>query len=723
MTPDRRPRTAPKAMRNSAFGTGAMAKTAQPPAIQLVRNIGVIAHIDAGKTTTTEGLLHHTGRERRFGRVDDGNTVTDDYIEERERGITIFSAAVSMPWRGHTINLIDTPGHVDFTAEVERSLRVLDGVVMVFCGYGGVEAQSETVWRQADRYKIARIAFVNKLDRRGSDFERVVDEIRTRLQARPVPIQMPLGREENFEGVIDLVTMEELTFNADAPAGEEIMKRAPLRESARADAEARRKDMIEFLAGETTDEKFLGAVMDGHAPAPEAIKAVLREVTIARKGVPVLCGASLRLIGVMPILDAIVDFLPSPRDVPKTTGLRPGADPEDPESVEVRMHYHDQPMSALAFKIEGDQHGDLTFLRMYSGTLKAGQRVYNSRKDRKEKVGRLYRMYASTRVPLEEAGPGDIVAVQGFKFTTTGDTICDEEHPILYESMKFPETVVFRAIEPASNADKEKLAQALAGLSREDPTFKHRFDSETGQEVISGMGELHLEIIANRLVREYGVQARIGDPHVSYRETVAKTCEKEYRYIQQTGGRGQYAVVKMRFEHVPNAEPDRILFESEITGAVLPLPYHRSIEAGIRSAAPAGLIGAGALIDIRVTLLDGKWHEVDSSDFAFERAGALCLREACMQAGMRVLEPIMGVEIVTPIEYMGNVINDLAGRRAIIDGTADNGNLRMIKARVPLAEMFGYMTQLRSISSGRAGFTMEPCEYREIPRSQYATWK
>ncbi|MCZ7646551.1 MAG: elongation factor G [Planctomycetota bacterium] len=686
-------------------------KPSASQAILSLRNIGIIAHIDAGKTTLTERVLYYTGKQHKMGEVHEGTTTTDYMPEERERGITITSAAVSCAWKDHTINIIDTPGHIDFTAEVQRSLRVLDGAVVVFSGVDGVEAQSETVWRQADRYKVPRLCFVNKMDRVGAEFWQVVEQIKTRLGAKPLPIQMPVGKEHDFRGVINLLTMKQYIFDKDSK-GANIVE-SDVTEEFREEAEARREELFHLLADD--DEKMGEMFLAEQRPEADDLAAALRRVCLASKAVPVLCGSAYHYIGVQRLLDAVVAYLPSPRDAKLTVGL----DPENHEKTLERKHYADQPLAALAFKTLYDKFGDLTFIRIYSGTLKKGDKLFNATRDRKERVDRIFLMHADAREPRAEAFPGDIVAVGGLKFTYTGDTLCDEDEPVLLEPPKFPDTVISMAIEPKTNNDKDKLANALARLSKEDPTFTHRFNSETGQLIISGMGELHLEIIKSKLVREHGVDANIGSPRVSYRETLTAAAEAEGKFVQQSGGRGQYGVCYLKVEPFPNDEPDHVLFESEIVGGAIPREYIPSVERGARGAAFTGVIAGYPTINIKITLLDGKYHEVDSSDLAFEMAGSIGYKEAANKAKPILLEPIMNVEVVTPEEYMGNLIGDLQSRRAVITELGDRAHLKVIRAKCPLAEMFAYSNACRSLSSGRASYSMEPFGYEPAPRGKY----
>jgi len=672
--------------------------------IRKLRNIGVMAHIDAGKTTTTERILYYTGQSYKMGNVDEGTTVTDWMEEEQKRGITITAAAVTCEWRDCTVNIIDTPGHVDFTAEVERSLRVLDGAVCVFCGVGGVEAQSETVWRQADRYGVPRVAFVNKMDRVGADFFAVLGEMEDRLQTNPVAIQIPLGRADQFRGVIDLVGMKAVTFDDESLGTKYEVTDIPV--ECLGEAQKWRAQMIERLANcvDSVMEKYV----EEKEITEEDLRQGLREGTLRSLVTPVLCGAAFRNKGIQPLLDAVSDYLPSPLDLPPTKGFNPL------KEVEVtRKTDPGEPLAALAFKIAADKHGDLTYLRIYSGRMKSGQRLYNATKDKMELVSRLYRMHANQRDQLDVAEAGDIVGVVGLKFTVTGDTLCEKHHPVVLEAMKFPETVISMAIEPKTQADKEKLGQTLSKLAKEDPTFEAHVDPETGQLIISGMGELHLEVLKNRMLSEYNIEANVGQPKVAYRETITRAVEQEARFIQQTGGRGQYGVVTIRVE--PFRGKHAVEFESEVIGGEIPKQYIPHVERGVRETAASGPFSGYPLINIKVTLLTGEHHPVDSSELAFHTAGCLALKAAVEKAGPILLEPIMRLEVVVPEIYIGGIIGDLNSRRATISDIDARGNLRVIKATVPLVEMFGYSTTVRSLTQGRGSYTMEPCEYRPAP--------
>ncbi|TLD40563.1 MAG: Translation elongation factor G [Candidatus Jettenia ecosi] len=674
--------------------------------LEKMRNIGIAAHIDAGKTTTSERILYYTGRSYKMGEVHEGTCVMDWMEEEQKRGITITAAATTCFWNDYQINLIDTPGHVDFTVEVERSLRVLDGAVCVFCGVGGVEAQSETVWRQADKYNVPRICFVNKMDRTGADFLKVVNEINERLGIKAIPIQLPIGKEQGFRGVVDLVKMKAMVYSDDVDKLGVNFSIEEIPEEYKKDAEIYREKMIEGLAEQIDwlTEKFL----NNEKITDEEIQKAIREGTIDLKFVPVLCGSAFKRKGIQLVLDAVCDYLPSPLDKKAVVGTNP----DNNEEVS-RMPLPTEPFSALAFKIASDKHGDLTFIRVYSGKVTAGSRVINSGKDKKELISRIYKMHANTREQIEELSAGDIGAVIGLKYTVTGDTLCDQNHPIVLEKMEFPETVISMAIEPKTDAEKEKLGTVLSKLAKEDPTFRTHMDKETGQLIISGMGELHLEVIKNRMLSEYKVDANVGAPKVSYRETIGKKVEVEGKFIQQTGGHGQYGHVWITLEPFKGEEP--VIFEDAIVGGKIPKQYIRSVEKGIRETATTGVAGGYSLIDIKVTLTDGSTHPVDSSDLAFYTAASIALRKGVEMAKSILLEPIMSFEIAVPEQYMGDVIGEIHSRRANIIEMGSRGNLRIIKGDVPLAEMFGYATVLRSITQGRGTYTMEPLEYRPAP--------
>ncbi len=671
----------------------------------MVRNIGIMAHIDAGKTTTTERILYYTGRTYKIGEVHDGAAVMDWMAQEQERGITITSAATTCEWRDHRINIIDTPGHVDFTMEVERSLRVLDGAIALFCSVAGVEPQSETVWRQADKYRVPRIAFVNKMDRVGADFMRGVQMMVDRLHARPIVIQLPLGREDQFRGVIDLVRM--VAYVYDDEMGVE-WDEVPIPAEMRERAEIERTHMIELLA--ERDDHLMMDYLEGEEISEARLKAAIRQATLDIELTPVLCGSSFKNKGVQMLLDAIVDYLPSPLDVPPVEGVNPknGA-------VITRQAADDEPFSAIAFKIMSDPFvGKLTYFRVYSGTLKAGSYVYNSSKDKKERVGRILQMHANHREDITQVFAGDIAAAVGLKGTTTGDTLCDADAAILLESIEFPEPVIFVAIEPKTKADQDRLSESLMKLAEEDPTFRVRTDEETGQTIIAGMGELHLEIIVDRLLREFRVDANVGRPQVAYREGITKAVPKaEGRFVRQTGGRGQYGHVVIKME--PNQFGAGFTFENKIVGGAIPKEYIPAIQAGMHEAMETGVLAGFPVEDVKVELIDGSFHEVDSSEMAFKIAGSLAFREAAKKAHPVLLEPIEDVEVVVPEEYMGDVMGDLNSRRGHIEGIEPRAGAQVIRARVPLATMFGYATDLRSMSQGRATYTMQFSHYAEVP--------
>ncbi len=673
--------------------------------IERVRNIGIMAHIDAGKTTTTERILYYTGKTYKIGEVDEGTAVMDFMVQEQERGITITSAATTCFWRNHRINIIDTPGHVDFTVEVERSLRVLDGAIAIFSAVEGVEPQSETVWRQADRYRVPRIAYVNKMDRVGADFLRVVEEMRTKLYANPIVIQLPVGVEDTFVGVVDLIEEKAYIYDSDELGARYSIREIP--EDLKDKAAEMREKMLEQLA--EVDDEFMEAYLEGKEITPDYIRKVLRKATIGLKAVPVLCGSSFRNKGVQPLLDAVVYYLPSPADLPPVKGINPRTGKE-----EERRPSDDEPFSALVFKIMTDPHmGQLVFFRIYSGKIRSGTYVYNASKDLKERLQRLLLMHANKREDIDEANAGDIVAAIGFRVATTGDTLCDPAHPIVFESMQFPEPVVSVAIEPKTKADHDKLSNALKKLAIEDPTFRVRVDEETGQTVISGMGELHLEIIVDRLRREFKVQANVGKPQVAYKETITVPAEAEGKYIKQTGGRGQYGHVKLILE--PLEAGKGFEFVDEIKGGVIPKEFIPAVEAGVKEAMSVGVVLGYPMTDIRVRLVDGSYHEVDSSELAFKIAASIAFRNAAEKAKPIILEPIMKLEITVPEEYLGEVISDLNARRGRIEGLEMKAGLRIIKALVPLAEMFGYATSLRSITQGRANYTMHFYRYEPTP--------
>ncbi|MGQ0570516.1 MAG: elongation factor G [Armatimonadota bacterium] len=675
-------------------------------ALQTTRNIGIVAHIDAGKTTTTERILFYTGRVHRLGEVDEGSATMDWMVQERERGITITSAATTCLWRDHRINIIDTPGHVDFTMEVERSLRVLDGAVVLLSAVEGVQPQSETVWRQADRYQVPRLIFINKMDRTGADFLRTVEMIRDRLGAVPVPLQLPIGAEDNFQGVIDLLRMKSIIYLDDlGTRSDETDIPAELREQ----AEHHRERLVEAAAD--LDDALAVKYLEGGEISEDDLRDALRRGTILAKIIPVLCGSSFRNKGVQPLLDAVIEYLPSPLDLPPVTGT----DPKTGEQVS-RSADPSGPFAALAFKIISDPYvGKLTYFRVYSGTLKAGSYVFNANKDQKERVSRILQMHANHREDIPEVAAGNVVAAVGLRHTATGDSLCDEASPVILESMHFPDPVIAVAVEPKTKADEEKLGTALARLADEDPTFRVRFDSETGQTIISGMGELHLEIIVDRLLREFSVQANVGRPQVAFKETIREAAKGHGRYVRQTGGRGQYGHAVIEIE--PLERGSGVEFVDAITGGTIPREYIRPVEVGIREAAEGGVLAGYPVIDFRATLIDGSYHEVDSSEVAFKIAGSLAFKEAAGRGKPVLLEPMMRVEVVTPEGYMGDVIGDLNARRGQIEGMEPQGTLRVIRALVPLAEMFGYATTLRSASQGRATYSMEPSHYEGVPAS------
>ncbi|MBE3574781.1 MAG: elongation factor G [Firmicutes bacterium] len=668
------------------------------------RNIGIMAHIDAGKTTTTERILFYTGKVHRMGEVHEGTATMDWMVQEQERGITITSAATTCYWRGHRINIIDTPGHVDFTVEVERSLRVLDGAVAVFCAVGGVEPQSETVWRQADRYHVPRIAYVNKMDRVGADFDRVVKQIRERLSAEPVPVQIPIGVEDSFRGMVDLIDNEAVIYHDDL--GIKVEKTAIPPELAGKAKEAR-DAMLEAIV--STDDALMEKYLEGQEVSPDELRQALRKACIGGRLVPVLCGSSFRNKGVQPLLDAIVDYLPSPLDLPPVEGT----DPETGESTE-RHPDDDQPFTALAFKIMADPYvGKLAFFRVYSGSLQAGSYVLNATKGKKERMGRILRMHANHRQDVDSVYAGDIAAAVGLRDTTTGDTLCDEKHPIVLEAMDFPDPVISVAIEPKTKADQDKLGMALQRLAEEDPTFRVHTDEETGQTIIAGMGELHLEIIVDRLLREFKVGANVGKPQVAYRETIRSKVQQEGRFIRQTGGRGQYGHVWLELE--PKEPGTGFEFVNKIVGGVVPKEYIPAVEAGVRDAMQSGVLAGYPVVDVKVTLYDGSYHEVDSSEMAFKIAASMAFKEGCRKADPVLLEPIMKVEVVTPEEFMGDVMGDLSSRRGHIEGMEPRPGAQVITALVPLATMFGYVNDLRSMTQGRATYVMQFSHYAEVP--------
>ena len=677
--------------------------------ISRVRNLGIAAHIDAGKTTTSERVLFYTGVSYKMGEVHDGAATMDWMAQEQERGITITSAATSCVWKEHKLNLIDTPGHVDFTVEVERAMRVLDGAVAVFCAVGGVEPQSETVWRQADRYRVPRLAFVNKMDRVGADFSRCVKMMTDRLGTTPVPLQLPLGSEEDFQGVIDLLAMEAIRYGDEAFGSEFSCE--PIPDEYRGEAERARERIVEAAAD--SDEELMERYVAGDEIATEEIKAALRKATIALEIVPVLCGSAFRNKGVQPLLDAVVDFLPSPADAPPAMGYLPVCDEGDePEEISCPPA-DDAPVLAYAFKIMSDPHvGSLTYVRVYSGTLKAGASVHNPRTGEKERINRLLRMHANKREEIQEAYSGDIIAVIGLKKTATGDTLTDLARPVLLESLVAPTPVISIAVEPSSPVAEDKLHTALGRLALEDPSFRVSTDQETGQCLISGMGELHLEIIVDRLRREFKVEASVGRPQVAYREQMLRAAEIEYRHVKQSGGRGQFAVVKILFEP---SETEGLEFESAVFGGSVPREYISAVKSGIELGMKDGPLSGFPVTGVRAVLLDGQHHEVDSSDMAFQRASLMAFREACRKAGMALLEPVMELEVVVPVDFVGDVIGDLNSRRGKMSGIDTRGVTRVVRAEMPLVEMFGYATALRSMTQGRGTSTMQFARYVAAP--------
>lgn len=671
-----------------------------------IRNIGIMAHIDAGKTTTTERILFYTGKLHRMGEVHEGSATMDWMVQEQERGITITSAATTCAWLGHQINIIDTPGHVDFTVEVERSLRVLDGAVAVFCSVGGVEPQSETVWRQADKYGVPRIAFINKMDRIGADFFRGVNMIRTRLGAHPVPIQLPIGSEERFSGIIDLITEKAIIYTDDL--GTQSQESSIPADMVELVAEYRVK-MLEALA--EYDEGLMEKYLEGHEISVDEIKAAVRKGTLSAQITPVICGSAFKNKGVQMLLDAVVDYLPSPLDLPPVKGALPGSDEEA-----VRHASDSEPFSALAFKIMADPYvGKLAFFRVYSGILKTGSYILNSTKNKRERVGRILRMHANHREDVEMVQTGDIAAVVGLKDTTTGDTLCDEKQSIILESMEFPDPVIDIAIEPKTKADQDKLGLSLARLAEEDPTFRVHTDIETGQTIISGMGELHLEIIVDRLLREFKVEANVGKPQVAYRETIRKAVKSEGKFVRQSGGRGQYGHVWIELE--PLEPGSGFQFENKIVGGVVPREYIAPVESGIKEAMSSGVLAGYPMVDIKATIFDGSYHEVDSSEMAFRVAGSMAFKEGAKKGQPVLLEPIMRVEIVTPEEYMGDIMGDFNSRRGRIEGMESRAGAQVIRGHVPLSEMFGYATVIRSVSQGRATYVMHFSHYDEVPKN------
>lgn len=674
--------------------------------IEKTRNIGIMAHIDAGKTTTTERILFYAGRIHKLGEVHEGNATMDWMEQEQERGITITSAATTAIWKGHKINIIDTPGHVDFTVEVERSLRVLDGAVAVFCAKGGVEPQSETVWRQADKYGVPRIAYVNKMDIMGADFFNVIKMMKERLNANAVPIQIPIGSEDTYIGIIDLIKNEAIIYKDDLGT---VIEDEPIPDDMKAIAAEYRTKLIEAVAEQ--DDDIMVKYLEGEEISQEELIAAIRKATIAVKMVPVLCGSSYKNKGVQPLLDAVVDFLPSPADIGHVSGI----DPKTGDEVERALN-DEEAFSALAFKVMTDPFvGRLTFTRIYSGVLESGSYVYNSTKGKRERVGRILQMHANHREELDRAYSGDIVAIVGLKDTATGDTLCDESKPIVLESMEFPEPVISVAIEPKTKAGQDKLSIALAKLSEEDPTFRVRTDPETGQTIISGMGELHLEIIVDRLLREFKVEANVGNPQVAYKETITQIVKSEGRFIRQSGGRGQYGHVWLQLE--PNERGAGYQFIDKIVGGVIPREFIPAVDAGVQEALNSGVLGGYPVVDVKVTLFDGSYHEVDSSEMAFKIAASMAFKDGMKKAGPVLLEPIMKVEVVVPEEYMGDVMGDISSRRGHIEGMESRNGAQVIRGFVPLAEMFGYATDLRSKTQGRGNYTMQFSHYEVVPKN------
>jgi elongation factor G len=675
--------------------------------LERMRNIGIAAHIDAGKTTTTERILYYTGRSHKIGEVHEGTATMDWMEQEQERGITITSAATTASWKDMQINIIDTPGHVDFTAEVERSLRVLDGAVAVFDAVAGVQPQSETVWRQADKYSVPRICFINKMDRVGADFFHSVDTIVERLRARPVPIQIPVGAEEKFLGIVDLVEMKAVIWRDETLGAEFDIVEIP--ENLLEQAKVYREQMIEAVS--EFDDKLFEKYVEGAALTVPEIKAGIRKATIAMKIFPVICGSAFKNKGVQTMLDAVVDYLPSPLDVPDIEGTSV----DDKDIKLYRKAADDEPFSALVFKIMTDPYsGQLAFFRVYSGKMNAGESIFNVAKGRKERVGRLLRMHANKREDIQEILAGDICAAVGLKTVSTGDTICDEDHPIALERIDFPTPVLQLAVEPKTKADQEKMGMAIQKLAQEDPTFRVNTDPETGQTILSGMGELHLEIIVDRMMREFGVEANVGKPQVAYRETIRSTSEYDYTHKRQSGGRGQYARCSLRVEPIPG---EGFQFENEIKGGSIPKEFIPAIEKGVAEALEGGIMAGFAMEDVKVTVFDGAYHDVDSSEMAFKICGSICVKEALRRAKPVLLEPVMALEVVVPEEYMGPVNGDIVSRRGQLEGTEIRGTTQIIKASVPLSEMFGYVTELRSRTQGRGSSTMHFARYEEVPKN------
>jgi len=687
---------------------------ARATSLDRYRNIGIMAHIDAGKTTTTERILYYTGKIHKIGEVHEGAATTDWMVQEQERGITITSAAITAGWAPqtgqwkdveHRINIIDTPGHVDFTAEVERSLRVLDGAVAVFCAVGGVQPQSETVWRQANKYKVPRLAFVNKMDRVGADFYRVLDMMKSRLAAHPLPLQIPIGAEDSFQGVIDLVTMQALLFDESDKGANVIYSEIP--PEYQAEAHKWHEHMVEMVA--ETDEHLMEEYLNGTEPTEDELRTAIRKGCIDLVFTPVACGTAFKNKGVQPLLDAVVSYLPSPLDIPPIQGV-------DTDGNEVERKADDsEPFSALIFKIMADPFvGSLSFIRVYSGAVSSGEAVYNATKNRRDRIGRLLQMHANKREEIQEIRTGDIGAAVGLKDVSTGETICDENHPVILESMEFPDPVIQVAIEPKTKVDQEKMGIALQKLAQEDPTFKVHTDRDTGQTIIAGMGELHLEIIVDRMLREFKVDANVGKPQVAYRETIRKKVDAEGKFVRQTGGRGQYGHVKVTVE--PNEAGKGYEFVNAIVGGVVPKEYIKPVDQGIQEALTSGVLAGYPVVDVKVTLFDGSYHEVDSNEMAFKIAGSMAFKAGCEKAGAVLLEPVMAVEVEVPEDYMGDVIGNLNSRRGRIENMEDRSGVKVVTSKVPLAEMFAYSTSLRSMTQGRGNYTMQFSHYEEAPR-------
>ena len=670
------------------------------------RNIGIMAHIDAGKTTTTERILFYTGRVHKVGEVHDGAATMDWMVQEQERGITITSAATTCQWNGHRVNIIDTPGHVDFTVEVERSLRVLDGSVAVFCAKGGVEPQSETVWRQADRYGVPRMAYVNKMDMIGADFYRVLDMMKSRLGANPVPIQLPIGAEDTFKGMIDLVEMKALIYVDDLG---KVSEAAEIPEDLVEQAELYRQNLLDAVA--ESDDDLMMKYLEGEELTTEEIKRAIRTATIACKMTPMICGSSYKNKGVQPLLDAVIDYMPAPTDIPAINGVDPDTGEADSRAADDSL-----PFSALAFKIMADPYvGKLAFFRVYSGKLASGSYVYNSTKGRKERIGRILQMHANHREEIDEVYTGDIAAAVGLKDTTTGDTLCDDKAQIVLESMVFPDPVINVAVEPKTKADQEKMGIALQRLAEEDPTFKMYTDQETGQTIIAGMGELHLEIIVDRMLREFKVDCTVGKPQVAYRETIRKTVKSEGKFVRQSGGRGQYGHCWLEIS--PLDPGQGFVFENKVVGGAIPREYINPIEAGVKEAMDTGVSAGYPIVDVKVTVYDGSYHDVDSSEMAFKIAASMGFKEGCRKANPVILEPYMKVEVIVPEEYMGDVIGDINSRRGRIEGMEARAGAQVVRSFVPLSEMFGYATDLRSRTQGRGVYSMEFDHYDEVPKN------